>query len=224
MMIGIYCYEDTLKDNQIVYIGKDSHIHENRRHKEHLWKSRYNKQPINRILQKNRGRYKYRILKSWDECKYNKNLVDALEVLYIRRYTPKFNFTIGGDGSRGYQFTDEQKRKLSEIHKGQVPWNKGKPNCFHHTDETKEKISKAQIGENNSMYGKTAWNKGITGKNNHNYKDFYRIVKDGKSGNKQRYSIIKNRTKLKRSVSIDKLLKWFEENHPNEEIKEMNIR
>lgn len=26
----------------------------------------------------------------------------------------------------GYKFTDEQKRKLSESHKGQTPWNKGK--------------------------------------------------------------------------------------------------
>ena len=222
-MIGIYCYEDTLKDNKIVYVGKDSHIHENRRHKEHMWPSRYNKQPINSILQKNKGRYKYRILKSWNGNEHPKNLADILEILYIRRYKPKFNFTIGGDGSKGYQYTDEQRKKLSEIHKGQVPWNKGKPNCFKHTEEAKEKIRKAQTGENNSMYGKPAWNKGITGKDNHTYKDYFRLVKDGKSGNKQQYSIIKNRKRFKRSVDIDKLLTWFKENYPNEEIKEMNI-
>ena len=218
-MIGIYCYEDTAKDNEIVYIGKDSYINENRRHKEHLWNSRHHKQPINRILQKNPDRYNYRVLKKWEESKYNKNLVNALEVLYIHRYKPRFNFTIGGDGSKGYTFTEEQRKKLSEIHKGQIPWNKGMPNCFNHTEETKEKIRNSQTGKGNSMYGKPAWNRGITGKDNHIYKDYYRIVKDGKSGNKQRYSIIKNRKRLKRSVSIDKLLKWFDEHYPNEKIQ-----
>ena len=217
-MIGIYCYEDSLNDNEVVYVGKDSYIHENRRHKEHTWNSRYDKQPINRILQKNPNRYRYKVLKKWEESKYHKNLVNALEILYIHRYKPRFNFTIGGDGSKGYRFTDEQRKKLSEMRKGQVPWNKGILNCFNHTEEAKRKISNAQKGKGNSMYGKTPWNKGITGKDNHIYKDYYRIVKDGKSGDKQRYSIIKNRTKLKRSVSIDKLLKWFEENYPNEKI------
>lgn len=220
-MIGIYCYQDTLNDDEIVYVGKDSYINESRRHKEHTWPSRYGKQPINRIIQKNKGRYKYKVLKSWKEKDYNKNLINALEIIYIRRYSPKFNFTIGGDGSKGHQWTEEQKQKLSKIHKGQIPWNKGKPNCFHHTDEAKEKIRKAQTGEKNSMYGKTPWNKGITGEESHGYKDYFRIVKDGKQGDKQRYSIIKNRQKFKRSVSIDTLKSWFKENYPDEELKEL---
>lgn len=223
-MIGIYCYEDTFKDNEIVYIGKDAYIHKDKRHREHLWKSRYHKQPINRILQKNPGRYRYRILKQWDGSKYNKNLANALEMIYIHRYRPKFNFTIGGDGSRGYEYTDEQRKKLSEIHKGQIPWNKGIPNCFNHTDEAKKKIRKAQTGETNSMYGKTPWNKGKTGKDSHLYNHDYRLVKNGSYTRAdgtiiQKYCIKGDGKVLKRNNDKDYLIKWFKETYPNNELK-----
>ena len=61
-MLGIYCYID-LKDGSIVYIGKDSHIEKNLRHKQHHFHSLYNAQPLNSILQNNPGRYSYQILK-----------------------------------------------------------------------------------------------------------------------------------------------------------------
>jgi hypothetical protein len=215
-MNGIYCYQDTLKDNQIVYVGKDSFIDKNRRHQEHRWKSRYHKQVINRVLQNNPDRYNYQIILKGN---LSEKLLNAFEKVFIHKHNPKFNFTDGGDGSKGYRFSEAQKKKLSNIHKGQIPWNKGMPNCFNHTDETKQRIRESQTGKGNSMYGKPAWNKGITGKDNHNFKDYYRIVKDGKSGKKQRYSILKDKKKLKRSVDVDYLLQWFKENYPNEEIR-----
>lgn len=77
-------------------------------------------------------------------------------------------------------FSDETKRKMSESHKGQIPWNKGKTgiyseetrqkisnahkgNEYHkgklHSDETKQKMSEMKLG-------KEPWNKGIkTGPN-----------------------------------------------------------
>lgn len=215
-MEGIYCYADTLHEDKIVYVGKDSHIEESRRHKEHLWNSRRHKQPINQILQKNKDRYKYKVLVKGN---IKEKILNGFEQAFIHRHNPKFNFTVGGDGTKGYRFTDEQKKKLSEIHKGRSPWNKGMPNCFNHTEETKQKIRESQTGKGNSMYGKTPWNKGITGKDNHIYKDYYRLVKDGRSGNKQRYSIIKDKKRLKRSVDINKLLTWFNENYPNEKLE-----
>lgn len=42
------------------------------------------------------------------------------------------------------------------LHKKGKTYFKGK----HHTEETKKKISEAQKGENNSMHGKSPWNKG----------------------------------------------------------------
>jgi len=51
-MLGIYAYFDK-KDNSVAYVGKDSNIEKNQRHKEHLRPSRYDDQPFNRILQSN---------------------------------------------------------------------------------------------------------------------------------------------------------------------------
>jgi Mor family transcriptional regulator len=94
-MNGIYCYIDN-KTNKIVYVGKDSNIDNNRRHKDHLLKCNRNRQVINRILQNNPKRYTYNVLK---QGKFKDNLLNALEIIYIRRHNPKFNYTIGGDYS-----------------------------------------------------------------------------------------------------------------------------
>lgn len=45
----------------------------------------------------------------------------------------------------GYRFTEEQKKRLSESHKGQKAWNKGNKG-FKHSDEAKKNMSKAQKG------------------------------------------------------------------------------
>ena len=80
----------------------------------------------------------------------------------------------------GKPFSEEAKKKMSESHKGQIPWNKGKTgiyseetrkkiseahkgNEYHkgklHSDETKKKMSELKIG-------KETWNKGVkTGPN-----------------------------------------------------------
>ena len=45
---GIYCYTDTLNNDEIVYIGKDSQITRNNRHYNHITKKRnhYEKEPV----------------------------------------------------------------------------------------------------------------------------------------------------------------------------------
>ena len=184
--VGIYCYEDTLNDNEIVYIGKDSNISKNKRHKQHLYPSQRNSQPFNSILQDNPQRYKYRVLKTWQDT-HNKNHINHLEKAYIEKYAPKFNFTQGGDG----------------FSKGHTPWNKGIP----HSEEIRKKLS-----ENHANVSK---------ENNPNWKDYARLKKAGKASDKsktQRYAIVKNGKPVKRSVDIDFLLNWFEENYPNEHL------
>lgn len=54
----IYAYSDT-KCDSYCYVGKDSHLDENRRNYRHNHPYYYDEQPINRILQNNPTRYDY---------------------------------------------------------------------------------------------------------------------------------------------------------------------
>lgn len=143
---GIYCYIDK-NDNQIVYVGKDSNIDRSIRHKAHYESSKYNVQPINRILQSNPDRYTYQVL-VWNVDSQER--LNALEIQYIQQLKPKFNFTDGGDGISGFRHSEKTKKKISEANKGKTPWNKGKT----HSEETRKKMSESLKGENNPMYGK----------------------------------------------------------------------
>ena len=54
------------------------------------------------------------------------------------------------EANTGKKASEDTRKKLSESHKGQVPWNKGK----HHSEYTLKKMSDSKKGSNNSMYGK----------------------------------------------------------------------
>lgn len=71
-------------------------------------------------------------------------------------------------------------------------------------------------GENHPFYGKTRLN--FTGENNPNFKNYARIIKYGSEKNRQRYGIIFNTKLIKRSFYPNKLVEWFKENYPNEEL------
>lgn len=109
-MLGIYCYID-LKDGSIVYIGKDSHINRNFRHMQHKSPSKYDVQQINKVIQNNPERYEYKVL---DDNVDSLDLLNALEINYIQQLKPKFNYTIGGDGTAGYNHSDETKAKIKK--------------------------------------------------------------------------------------------------------------
>lgn len=88
---GIYGYYDTLK-KQIVYIGQS--IDCIQRNKQHYETYRYNEQNINRVLQNdNINRYIFKIIK-----KCNKEKLNEEEIYFIKKYQPRFNYTIGGYG------------------------------------------------------------------------------------------------------------------------------
>ena len=77
-----------------------------------------------------------------EACNYEKKYIK-----YYKELNLSYNMTDGGDGIWGYKFTEEQKRKLSESHKGlkqsqetinkRVQKNIGK----HRTDNSKKKKS-----------------------------------------------------------------------------------
>ena len=140
MAKGIYCYIDKEND-KIVYVGKDSNINKNKRHRDHLAPSLYNAQPINRILQNNPDRYKYCALWEIDDC--TDNHLNQMEIFYIKKYDPKFNFTDGGEGISGLMHSEETRKKISETLKGENNPNYGKTL----SEETRKKMS-----ENNARY------------------------------------------------------------------------
>ena len=109
IMKGIYYYFDN-KKSEIIYIGKDSNIDKNRRHKQHFQSSKYDNQHVNKILQNNPQRYDYNVFIQGD---ISDKLLNAFERVFIRKYDPTFNFTEGGDGALGYKHSDEIKEKMS---------------------------------------------------------------------------------------------------------------
>ena len=143
-MKGIYKYVD-LKTGDVVYVGKDSNIDKNMRHRDHLSPAYYDVQQINRVLQNNPERYEYQVIYAGD---FDDDLLNVLEINTIADEQPIFNFTKGGDGTSGYKHTEEARKKMSEAHKGKT-----------FSEEARKKMSEAhkglQVGRNNPMYGKT---------------------------------------------------------------------
>lgn len=146
---GIYGYYDTLND-KIVYIGKTDNIH--KRHKQHLQKSNYEKQQINRIIQNNPKRYELMVLK-----KCNEDVLTHWEKTLIGLFDPKFNYTPGGEGTK--LFGDDNPKGML-----------GKK----HSDATRKEISKKLMGENNPMFG-------VKGKDHPLWKNYAYIKKYGKN-------------------------------------------
>ena len=191
-MKGVYSYTDK-KTNEIVYIGRDSHLHTHRsRHKAHLSKTLRDAQVINRVLQDNPDRYEYDILCEGD---FTNDELNMLEMGYIGCYNPKFNFTIGGGGVNGYKHSLESRKKMSQSSKGIIPWMKGKK----HTRQVKEYLSRINTNEVHPQW-----------------KDYARVVNDGYKDGRKCYCIRYKGKSLKSSYHIRKLYDWFSRNYPNE--------
>ena len=198
MICGIYCYKDLLNNESVVYIGKDSNIATLSRHKNHYKPSRYNEQQINRVLQNNPDRYKYETIY---EGEFDEWLLNTLEVNTIAEFKlshdgkrPKFNFTDGGEGMRGFHPSKDSRRKMSESHKGEKHHLYKK----HHSEETRKKISESLKGGHHSNETKNKMCE------SHLIR-YPRIVKNGFRENKQVYAIKYGGRIIKTSISIEKL-------------------
>lgn len=102
------------------------------------------------------------------ECK-SKTELENKEIELIEKLKPEYNIAPGGNvGAKGYKWTDEARKKMSEQRKGRTAWNKGIPN----TPEQKRKISES-LKVNNPMFKlehRITLSKRKMGKNHHNYK------------------------------------------------------
>ena len=178
MVKGIYCYIDT-KNEKIVYIGKDSHIDKEKRKKAHNSQNRYEEQVINRIIQNNPTRYKYKILKKFNNI--SEEELNNAERDYISKYNPKFNFTDGGDGRSGRSMRENNPMKSPEVRKKVSQALTG----IKRSEETKQKLSQLNTGSNHPQW-----------------KDYATAYNCGKDGNdKQVYAIRYNGEILKKTVN-----------------------
>lgn len=170
-MNGIYCYINK-ENNRVVYVGKDSHIDRNQRHKEHFFPSAYNKQPLNRILQKNPNKYQYKILIQGFFSDFILNKLEEVYILHFNTYRPYtgfgFNFTKGGDGqSIGYkppQHVIEEKRKamIGQNNPMYGVHRYGKENPMYgkkHTKESKQKMSinRRKVAKHGRNHHRCVW-------------------------------------------------------------------
>ena len=216
MTSGIYSYIDK-KTNDIIYIGKDSYIHKNQRHKDHLRNGAYDKQLINKVLQNNPERYEYKILEKGD---ISQSLLNALEIVFIRKYNPRFNFTKGGDGTLGFKHSKETIEKMLRNRPSMVGENNpmfGK----HHSKEARKKMSDAKkgipTGRSPNKGKKTPLGRKIKTSRSMSTTGYFRVTKQKDNTCKQgflwvyRYVNEKNQIKRVCSVSIKKLEKKVKE-------------
>lgn len=148
-MEGIYCYID-IKTNDIVYVGQDNLINKHRRRRQHLQKGRYNDQPINRVLQNNPNRYRYKVLRKGH---FSKEQLNKMERDCIAKFNPSFNFTIGGECRPPKKLSEDHRKKISESLKGEKHPMYGK----HLSNAQKQRLSELNKGHNNSAAKYTLW-------------------------------------------------------------------
>ena len=203
MISGIYLISN--KINGHMYVGGSIDIE--RRFMEHKRGADADTQAIDRaILKYGKENFTYQII---TELPADWEIISKHEKYWINFYntfknTNNYNLTNGGDF---FIMSPESRRKISESLKGEnnpmynkEPWNKGKTGCY--SDKTIQKMSESKKGENHP-----------------NWKNHARITKQGCNKQKeQQYGIRFNGKVIKRSISIDALEKWFNENYPDEEL------
>ena len=179
-MVYGYIYKIENLVNNKIYIGQSINIHN--RKLTHFVLLRTNKHD-NDYLQKSFNKYgesnfKFTVL----NYATNKNTLDQLEIDYINHYNclnKDSGYNLSSGGSNG-KLSEETRKKLSEIRKGEknpmfgmkgpLAPNYGKRGKdFHwygrkHSEETKEKISKANKGKKRSLESRKKMSEGWRGR------------------------------------------------------------
>lgn len=235
MTNGIYYYYDTEK-NFVVYVGKDSYIDKNRRHKAHI---SGNGQQIDSIFQNNPDRYEYRV---YCEGNFSNEELNDLEIQTIKLFDTfhrkdTFNYTEGGDGFGSgenhpmygrtgennpmYGITGEDHPKWKDyarvIKKGIHPNGKQRYALVYNGEILIQSINKEELEKLADRINKLK-NKDeeIIEQIIEEYKarkeNYARVIKNGTHpSGKQNYALMQNGKIIKRSIYKEKLEKLAEE-------------
>lgn len=155
-------YKVTNLINGKCYIGKTIYSLQHRM-KEHLYHINQSTSPCFYNALKKHGceNFEWEVL---EKCEDEKEL-NEMEYHFIVQYEScykenGYNLSFGGEGNSGYKFTEEQRVRLSNAHKGKIFTEEHKRNlseaCLGRklSLEVRKKIRNRNKGENNGMYGK----------------------------------------------------------------------
>ncbi len=219
MTKGIYLFWDN-KYEQVIYAGRFTG---KQRIKDHFSPSKKHQQKINAYVQNHPDRIESVIFCEFDDISnddLNQLEKETIKLFKLNKYKYPdnfvFNFNDGGDGNCGWTPSKETRKKLSAAHTGKTL-----------SEEHKKKISKSKKGTKLTTEHRKKISKNHpdqSGENNPSWKDYPRIIKNGKNkyGNQQ-YRIIYNGKIFTSSVDKKKLyVRWYSEYPDIELIDETN--
>lgn len=149
---GIYQIQSKIKPERI-YIGSAVNIR--KRWGAHKWHLQKNIHHCSK-LQRHCNKYGITDLQFSIIVGCEADNLLTTEQFYLDAYKPFFNTCLIAGNKLGTKASDETRKKLSYLKKGKLV----RPAGSKLTEEHKRKISEAQMGEKNSMYGTISPNRG----------------------------------------------------------------
>ena len=195
------------KVNGKIYVGQT--IQGTERFRKHKYELDNHKHP-NAHLQSSWDKYgedafEFNILENCTDDKLNDNEIWWID--YFESTNPEKGYNLRSGGDCNFIVSDETRKKLSDINRGENHWNYGK----HHSPETRKRISEGMKKVSNPMHDKEVCEKvSLSRSIKYNTTGYYRVGKHPKSDCKQgfywRYSWKEDgKRKSINSVDFDKL-------------------
>jgi group I intron endonuclease len=151
-------YKATNKINGKCYIGFATHWPKRKNGHKCCYKTEDNK--FYRAIRKHGwNNFEWQLIYQSCDADHTLKIMEPHFIQEYNSYNEGYNSTIGGEGLRGYVFTEEDKKKISEGVKG----NKNLLG-YKFSEESKRKMSQSKIGQKRSEETKKKMSLSATGK------------------------------------------------------------